>query len=193
MMETDSRVSTGLYPRLLGDSWNNLDVTVRHLHVQGRPVRATGSFRIRHGTGRLARGLLRLCGMPSAGAGVPTQLVVTPHGHREQWVRTFGDQPLATTQCGRGRDVLVERLGILEFRFRLEVTDGELIYRQTGMALCLGPLSVLLPRWIAPEVVAREGPAGMPNRTQVSVQVLMPWVGLLIAYEGAVTSEEAPG
>ena len=192
MMEANSRVPIGLYPRVLGDSWNNLDETVRHFHVQGRPVRATGSFRIRHGNGRLAGWLLRLCGMPPAGAAVPTQLVVTPHGHGEQWVRTFGDQPLATTQCGRGRDLLVEHLGMLEFRFRLEVTDGVLIYRQTGVALCLGPLSVPLPRCVAPHVVAREEPGGGANQTHVSVQVLMPWVGLLIAYEGTVTSEEAP-
>jgi hypothetical protein len=191
-METNSHVLTGLYPRLLGDSWHHLDEMVQRLHVQGRPVRAVGSFRIRHGNSRLARWIVRLFGMPPAGEAVPTELVVTPYGHGEQWVRTFAEQPLATTQWGSDHGILVEHLGILEFRFRLEVADGVLVYHHMGVTLCLGPLSIPLPHWAMPQVVAREEPGGGSKRTHVSVQIFMPSAGRLISYEGTVASEEVP-
>jgi hypothetical protein len=123
---------------------------------------------------------------------VPTELVVAPHGHGEQWVRTFGDQPLATTQWGSDHGILVEHLGILEFRFRLEVADGVLVYHHMGVTLCLGPLSIPLPHWAMPQVVAREEPGGGSKRTHVSVQIFMPSAGRLISYEGTVASEEVP-
>jgi len=179
----------GLYPQLLGSAWNDLHEAVRRLHADTASVQATGSFRICHGNGRLARCLLGLLGMPPAGEDVPTRLIISPWGDGEKWSRTFGGRPLITTQWPRGRGVLAERLGALELRFRLKVQDGALIYRQTGVVLRLGPFPIPLPGRFAPQVTAREEPGDGPNQTRVSVQVVLPLIGLLISYHGGMARE----
>lgn len=179
----------GLYPQLLGSAWNELHEAVRGLHVD-TAIQATGFFRVRHGNGRLARCLIRLLAMPPAGEAVPVGLAISPCGIGENWSLTFGDRPLITTQWpGRG-GVLVERFGALELRFRLQVDGEALVYRQTGVALRLGPFPMTLPSWLAPRVTAREEPGGGPNRTHVSVQVVIPLVGFLISYEGIIAREQ---
>ena len=181
----------GLYPQLLGSAWNDLHESVRRLHVDTDPVQATGFFRIRHGNGRLARCLLCLLGMPPAGEAVPTRLDISPCGNGEKWLRTFGDRLVITTQQPGPPGMLAERFRALELRFRIKVNRGALVYWQTNMALRLGPFSIPLPGWLAPRMAAREEPAGGPNRTHVSVQVVVPLVGLLISYDGIMAREQS--
>src|SRR5437868_9093763 len=176
-------MAVGLYPQLLGSAWSDLHETVKRLHMETAPVQATGSLRIRHGNGRIARCLLSLFGMPPAGEAVPTRLAISLYGNGEKWLRTFGDRLLVSTQWPGGRGLLAERFGALELRFRLKVHDGALVYQQTGVALRLLLIPIPLPGWLAPEVAAREKPGGGLNQTHVCVQVVLPWVGLLIAYE----------
>lgn len=191
-MSTNRSLPSALYPRLIGASWHNLDEAVRRVHAEAVVVRAAGSFRIQHGSNWLARFLLRLWRMPPATEAVDTRLVITPQGHGEQWRRAFGSKFFVTTQQELASSLLGEQVGILEFQFRLEVAGGALIYRQRGAALRLGSLYVPLPRWMSPQVVAREEPSGSPNQTHVLVAVTAPLVGLLISYEGQIKREEVP-
>jgi hypothetical protein len=181
----------GLYPRLLGSDWSRLDETVRRFHVESTSVQASGSFQIRHGNSMMAKWLLWLLGMPSAGEAVPAELVVCAREGGEIWRRTFAGRRLTTTQFPFAGDLLAERLGAVELRFRLEVAAGALVYRQMTAALRIGPLTVPLPRWLRPQVDAREEPAQPPDQAHVIVQVLVPLVGLLIHYEGTIKREEA--
>ena len=50
-------------------------------------------------------------------------------------------------------------------------------------------MRIPLPRFLAPRGIAWERPDG--ERVNVSVEVYLPIVGLLIAYEGVLTSIEA--
>jgi hypothetical protein len=127
--------------------------------------------------------------MPPAGEAVPTKLAIFPCGHGEKWLRTFGDRPLITTQWPGSNGMLVERFGNMELRFRLKVQDGCLVYEQAGVALRLGPFLIPLPGWLAPQVAAREEPGDSLNRILVTVQILIPSVGLLISYTGSMASE----
>ena len=63
--------------------------------------------------------------------------------------------------------------------------------RSLRVAVRLGPLRVPLPSWLAPHVTAWERPLGDRDRTGVAVETRLPWLGLLIAYEGTVTRDEA--
>jgi hypothetical protein len=73
----------------------------------------------------------------------------------------------------------------------LEVAAGALVYRQMTAALRIASLTIPLPRWLRPQVDAREETARPPDREHVFVQVVVPLVGLLILYEGTITIEDA--
>jgi hypothetical protein len=179
-----------LYPEVLGAAWDELDAAVRQLHGADTPVQARGVFRIRHGSSPLARLLARLMRLPLPGEFVDVRLSVTPGPNGEEWRRIFAGRPLITFQTRRDNR-LVERLGIVEIRFHLTVARGELIYESTGAALCAGSLRIRLPHRLAPRVAACEKPGGAEGRIAVSVDVSLPVLGRLIAYEGTLTQIEA--
>ena len=184
----------GLYPRLLGPAWFELDEAVRRAHAAGEVVRASGSFRVRHGTPRLVRLLLRLARVPRSAEAAEAQLVVWRRGAAERWCRRFAGVPLISVQREGAAGLLVERVGVVEMRFRLAVVGGGLEYRQVGLALRLGPFRLPLPRWAWLRVAAREEAGGEPDRTRLAVEIRAPTGGLLFAYDGSVrwaTGEDA--
>ena len=84
-------------------------------------------------------------------------------------------------------------MGLVELRFRLEVVGGALSYKTISAALCFGSLQVPLPHWLSPCITAWERPVGDRDRIHVSVDVELPLVGRLIAYDGMLTRVEAFG
>jgi hypothetical protein len=179
-----------LYERLLGSAWLQVAEPIRSAHTTGSPVQGHGNFRIRHGEGHLARVLARLLRLPRAGDAIETRLVVASHGDGEQWLRRFGDRRLDTVQY-EGDGELVERIGVLEFRFRLDASGGSLLYRQHDVALVLGSLRLRLPAGWAPMVEAREDPAAA-HQVRVQVLVSIPAVGPVLAYDGIIQYEGTP-
>lgn len=127
--------------------------------------------------------------MPPATGAAKTRLTVTPSGSGERWERSFDDWLLITTQRQASDGCLIERFGLLELRFRLEVREGTLFFRQAGAALGLGKLRISLPRWMAPRVEAREE-AAERDLTHVKVTVAVPVAGRLISYEGHIRRQE---
>jgi hypothetical protein len=175
----------GLYAQLLGTRWPELADAVRRLHASAATVCAAGTFRICHGSNRLARFVAWLTGLPAACDAADMRLVVTPTGAGEQWNRSFNGRPLVTTQFSR-TGILVEQVGMTELCFQLDVVDGSLHYQSDRAALRMGWLLVPLPSWLAPRVTASEkaGPAGVA----VTVEVQLPVLGRLITYQGTLTS-----
>jgi hypothetical protein len=189
-METNLSFPCGLYPQLLDASWGQLDEPVRRMHSAGAIAEAAGTFRVRHGSNGLVRLLARLAGLPAAGQDVPVRLIITPLANGEEWLRTFAGRPLMSRQ-GLGPDgLLAERVGAVELRFRLKVDSGGLFYETRSAALCLGPLRIPMPRFVIPRVTAWEKAAGKGDLVQIAVEVSLPLVGLLIAYEGTLTRIE---
>ena len=118
-------------------------------------------------------------------------LQVTAQEEGEEWRRTFAGRPLVSMQYDRGAGLLVERLGIVEIPLRLEVVGGSLSYQTTGAALSLGSLRIPLPYWLSPYVTAWEKAVGDTNQIHVTVDVTLPLLGRLIAYDGILTQVEA--
>src|SRR5437867_9899788 len=96
------------YARLLGASWLQLAEPVRSVHATPPTMHARGRLRIEHGRSHLARFLARLLRLPRASEAAET--------------------PTRQYQAAAGE--LAERFGVLEFRFRLEVSEGSLLFRQ---------------------------------------------------------------
>ena len=178
----------GLYERLVREGWGGLEEPVRVLHARSR---ATGTFAVRRGAGRLARVVARLLSLPESGAAVPLLLTVTPHAGGERWHRSFAGRAFVTEQREHAGSLLAERTGPFEMLFRLTAEGGALAYRQEGAALRAGRLKVRLPHALAPRIEAWERADG-PG-VLVSVRVTAPLVGPLIEYEGLVLTEEDAG
>jgi hypothetical protein len=125
---------------------------------------------------------MQLTVMPVAGQGVARC--------RETWRRTFDGKLMVSTQRKHSPGLLLERVGAMELLLRLEVVDGELKYSTQRATVCLGIVRIPLPRWLPPQVSARETGVGQ-SQVHVAVEARLPWAGLLVAYEGVVTLREA--
>jgi hypothetical protein len=180
-----------LYARLLGSSWHRAAEPVRLAHGSEETTRAHGCLCIAHGERRAARLLAWLLRLPPAGDAVDTRLVITTRVDGEDWLRIFDGRRLRTRQYEAAADrQLGERVGLLEFRFRLEVSDGALVFRQVDATLMLGSLRVRLPAAWTPEVQAREAPAGA-RQIRIHVRVMLPAIGPLLTYEGLLHIEDS--
>jgi hypothetical protein len=111
---------------------------------------------------------------------------------REQWYRTFGTFPLQSIQYVRGPRLLAERFGRVEFRFRLEVRSGGIMYCQSRAAMQVGCWWLPLPVWLSPQVAAEEMPGQTPHQTRVHVTVRLPLAGMLLEYQGQMETQDIP-
>ena len=127
--------------------------------------------------------------LPRASDAADARLVVTSGGEGERWRRTFDGRRLDTRAYRAGDCDLAERIGIVEFRFRLEESDGGLAFHQREAALMCGPIRLRLPARLAPRVEAREDPAGA-RRILVRVRVALPAIGPILDYAGTVDFED---
>jgi hypothetical protein len=85
----------------------------------------------------------------------------------------------------------MERSGIVEMWFRLVVVGGALNYQTVSVALRFCSLRISLPHLLSPCVTAWERAVGDMNQIHVSVDVSIPLIGRLIAYDGVLTQVEA--
>jgi hypothetical protein len=175
-----------LYPRLLGPAWHELDPSIKQAHADVPVLHAEGTLQVSRAPGRVARWLLDLVGVPPAAADAHVRLTVCQRGPTEHWQRVIGGRALTTVQAEAPGRLLAERIGVLEFRFRLAVKRGDLLYRQERAAICLGPMRLPLPDWLAPQIAAREGPAGEPDLTRIEVRVTSAGGALFFSYRGTV-------
>lgn len=178
--------TASLYPRIVGPAWANLSEPVQRLHTGA--LQGAGKFTVRHGESGAARLLTKLLRLPAAGVDIPVKLSVTTDKSGERWQRTFGAGTLFVTEQRAGDEsgLMIERIGRAEIRYRMEIAGGALFYRQTGTRLCIGPLRLPLPRWLAPRIAARESALPEEKSTHISVEVTLPVIGRLISYKGFI-------
>lgn len=174
-------VAVGLYPSVLGASFNELSPVVRAFHVGGRSLRARGVFAVQHSRFWIGRVLVRLAGLPRAGDGVDVRLEVSATARGERWSRIFGGVAMVSEQWQDGGHI-VERVGTTEVRFALVNEQGALVFRQVRHALRLGPLRLPLPSFLAVRVSARvhEEHGAMVSDIRMEAPVL----GLILRYSG---------
>jgi len=181
--------SAPLYVRVVGDAWTQMAEPIRRVHSSHSIIRASGRLRVEDGSHFLSRMLARMLRLPRPSAAAETQLMVTAGPEGEHWQRTFNGRHLKTRQYQSNTSELAEQFGVLEFRFRLDASGGNLLYVQREAAVLFGPVRLRIPAAWAPQVEAREDPAG-PTRINVAVRVVLPGIGQLIAYDGLVDIED---
>ena len=190
-VHTSRQPHARLYPKLLGSAWSGLHPEVQRVHTRPGSTRAQAQLEVRRAPGRLLGLMLNLAQVPKAAGHARVRLVIvertTPHGPQECWHRVFDGQPLVTHQCEAPGGLLSERVGPLEFRFRLLAEDGTMLFEQHGCWLRAGRLAVRLPRALTPIIWCRESATDMPDQTSVHVRVSAPSGRLLFSYRGTVT------
>jgi hypothetical protein len=174
-----------LYPRLLGSAWDTLDASIRDLHSGGADCHLAGTFEIRASATRIGRFLCALCRLPTQSAIVQCDVLVEASEASERWCRSFGAWKFASTQFEE-RGLLVERIGLLDLRFRLAEEGGGLRFPQVGAYLRLLGLRLRIPRVLAPNVVGIELPGSEPGTVLIDITLNAPLVGTLIRYRGEV-------
>ena len=179
-----------LYPMLLGAAWQTLHPAVQRVHADPAMTHAEGLVQVSRAPGRLLGCLLDAAQVPRSAVSSAVRLSVWHRGAGEWWHRAFDGRSLVTYQSAAPGGLLAERIGSLEFRFRLVARGGALLFRQEGFAVRLGGVRIPLPAWLSLQIAAREGPAAGPGQegdlTSVDVRVTAPTGTLLFAYRGTV-------
>lgn len=172
--------SLALFPALLGDdTWHALPAAVRAMHGAAPILHANGLADVA-GAGHFpARCLRRLLGLPAPGLQQALALTIERHGTRETWIRRFTGRRMQSVLDRRpDSPLLYERLGRATLGFALR-HDGDAIDWQLRSVHVLG---LPLPRALHGRVLSRSGMRD--GRYHFSVDVRLPLLGQLIAYEG---------
>ena len=125
----------------------------------------------------MSKKLLTDTHLPTSDETLATRLVIVRHAWGETWSRTFAGRALVTIQYQHGAELLAERLGWLEFWFRLRVIEHALDFWHVGTAGVFGPMRVPLPRWLSPRITARAWAGLEEGSLQVAVRVSLPFIG----------------
>jgi hypothetical protein len=189
-ISTDQTKPRPLYARLIGDDCNTLDEPLQQTYLSSNVREYAGLFSVVHHSKMLAWLGSFLFPVPAAGSDQPTRLIVTPHSDGEKWHRIIGDVDIISEQYESSGGRLDELMGIINFRFRLEVVSRVLIFNQEATFLQSGPFSIRLPKWLSPKVSGRSWIDESSRRVQVKISVSAPLVGPLFSYEGYIEKRD---
>lgn len=170
------RAVTRLFPQLLGSAFVELAPRVQELHRRDGTQHYRGEVEVERGRSPLAA----LCGwatrLPPAGRG-PIEVEIIVDAQRERWTRHVGAHAMRS-RLWAADGLLHERLGLVEFGFRLFADQGVLKWQ----VACVRVLGLRLPvRWFA-GVAAHE--FERDGRYGFDVQAALPLVGPLLRYRG---------
>lgn len=167
-----------LFRGLLGDAaFDALPPTLRGLHLRRGHAEYRGEVEVTRGVGWLSR----LCGwatrLPPAGRG-PIRVEIEADAAGECWTRHVGGHAMRSQLWARD-GLLNERLGPVDFGFRLDGEDGAIAWTVARVrAFGLLPLPVA---WFS-QVSARESEAD--GRYRFEVAAALPLAGPLVRYRG---------
>jgi len=172
--------STALFPSLLGnDAWHALPAAVHAMHGDAPILHANGIADVAGASHLSVRCLRRLLGLPAPGLQQTLALTIERNGTREVWTRRFTGRRMQSVLDRRpGLPLLYERLGLATLGFALR-RDGDTIDWQLRSLHVLG---LPMPRALHGRVLSRSGMRD--GRYHFSVDVRLPLLGQLIAYEG---------
>lgn len=166
-----------LFARVLGqEAFARLPAPVRALHDAQQDTCWAGSGEVIRGDHPLVLPLAWAARLPPSGV-VPVRVGFVRAGGLERWQRRFGHHRMDSTLWQHGR-LLRERLGLVTFDFSLRADAAGLVWSVEAVRTC----GVRLPRrWFARTRAFESTDAGV---YVFDVDVVLPWVGLLVRYHG---------
>lgn len=168
------------FERLLGPKWSQLPEVVRQLHGGCSSRIWAGRARVERGTGWLSRLLALAARLPPAAEDLVVRIELHADGSGAQrWVRHFGNARMPSRLWVNGAR-LSERLGLVRLDFALHGTASGFDWQVVAVR-ALGVLP--LPAHWFRQVKAGCG-RDSQDRYRFDIEARLPWVGLLVAYEG---------
>lgn len=165
-------------------------MTVPSTTLDGRlaPVDGAGAFRVIRPGSRVLRRLGDLLGLPPAGADVAVTLRVATGESSDRWDRTFDGRHVVSWVRWDGM-VLVERMGVIEVRFRVERPSAAAVALiPAGTRIAWGPIRLPLPRRLAPSI--RCEVSAHHDGHHVAVTIATPGGTTVCAYDGTLVDAE---
>lgn len=157
---------------MLGPGFAQLPAQVRALHGLHAAERWAGQCMVEHGRHPLVR-------LPAPGSGLAITVVFARSPQAETWARDFGGAAMCSRMWAR-RGQLRERLGLLQFDFRLDSSPAGIAWSTAGVRL--HGLLPLPAAWFA-RVQCRESEDAQ-GRYSFDVSASLPLVGLVVRYQG---------
>lgn len=181
-MSTHAASHAPLFARLLGESFDALPSPLRILHLRSGTARWPGEVEVIRGRSLLSRLCAWATRLPPAGTG-PIEVEIVVGDGRERWTRHVAGHAMRSRLRAVG-GLLDERLGLVDFRFRLASVDRDIVWTVAGVRVFgLLPLPVA---WFS-QVRAREFADG--ERYRFEVVAALPLGGLLVHYRGWLAVE----
>jgi Domain of unknown function (DUF4166)/Saccharopine dehydrogenase NADP binding domain len=177
-----------LYKRILGTAWEQLPRQIREMHQVMTTLTAEGRADVERGRNAASRAIGWLFGFPQQGRDVPLRVHFVSDGHRERWVRKFGNRSFWSDQAeGRGRSdkLLEESFGVFSFGLALVASPDRLKLVVRRWRLFRLPL----PLAFAPFGDVYEFVEA--GRFNFHVEICLPVIGLVIRYRGYLVPAEA--
>ena len=166
-----------MYMRAIGEPFESLPAAVQRFHrLRGRHT-LTGHVQTVAPASALARLLAWALGTPLRATAGPIRFELDAAPLVETWTRHFPTQTMRSTLRLAGSE-LHEVLGASRLRFRLMASPQRLDMQLIGLRF----LGLPCPRWLLPEIVARETGAG--SRLQFEVSARVRGVGQVAGYRG---------
>jgi hypothetical protein len=169
--------AVGIFQQAMGASYLRMDPTVRAFHdLQGRSE-LHGEVETEPPASVLAALLAVAVGAPRVRTRGPLRFDLHCEPLQQTWTRHFPHGSMRSCMRLQGSEV-VETLGPARLYFRLEEQGGSLVMRLRALRF----LGVACPRWLLPDVDARE--RGRDGRLEFDIRVSLPLVGQITAYRG---------
>ena len=167
-----------LYPRALGNAFNDLPQPLQDFHAVDHTVFYTGRVTVTHGNA-LTRMIAKSGGMPAKSGEMPFTFRATRDGTSEIWERNFDGHMTRSKQWLHSDDTIAEQVGTSEFLMRPQV-DGDTLRipiigaRGFGLPLPFGLFS------------SCEGVEGVTPDGKITfdVHASLRGLGLIIRYQG---------
>lgn len=181
-MSIDARSHGSLFARLLGDAFESLPAPLQILHLRDGRALWRGEVEVVRGRSLLSRLCAWVTRLPPQGTG-PIEVEIVAAEGREQWTRHVAGHAMRS-RLWAGDGLLNERLGLVDFRFRLTSVDRDIVWTVAGVrVLGLLPLPV---SWFS-QVRARE--SAEDGRYRFEVVAALPLAGPLVHYRGWLAVE----
>ncbi len=177
------------FKKVLGSAFESLPDQVKALHDVETVQKWGGHAQIRRGRGFWANAIAVIMRFPKAAERTPVTVTVSRQQNGEKWTRKFGNKQFTSIlECGteRNDNLMVERFGIIKVALAL-VVKGERLFFIPRRWTCLGfPLpNVLLPKGESYETET-------DGKFRFDVEISAPFIGLIVAYRGALHRRPAP-
>jgi Domain of unknown function (DUF4166) len=175
---------TSLYQSVLSVRFDALPAAVRELHSHEASVIYRGRGSVERGNGLLSRLVGALMRFPPATPDTAMSVEFDIRDGVETWTREFAGHRFSSKLSQNGI-WLQESFGLVGIRFILETGPSGLEMIPVRWAV----LGIPLPKWMWPQVIARECEAD--GRFQYFVESAMPLAGFVVRYQGWLNRDGA--